>query len=79
MSQKTKKTFHKRPQHEEETETTLYEGRNEVMELLRAGRTVDKLFVAPDQNGRHGGYCRYGEGCRCCCDAGRPPQAGRHE
>ena len=52
MSQKTKKTFHKRPQHEEETETTLYEGRNEVMELLRAGRTVDKLFVAPDQNGR---------------------------
>lgn len=46
MSQKTKKTFHKRPQHEEETETTLYEGRNEVMELLRAGRTVDKLFVA---------------------------------
>ena len=52
MSQKTKKTFHKRPQHEEETETTLYEGRNEVMELFRAGRTVDKLFVAPDQNGR---------------------------
>ena len=44
MSQKTKKTFHKRPQHEEETETTLYEGRNEVMELLRAGRTVDNCL-----------------------------------
>lgn len=68
MSQKTKKTFHKRPQHEEETETTLYEGRNEVMELLRAGRTVDKLFVAPDQNGRMADIVAIGEGCRCMFD-----------
>ena len=60
MSQKTKKTFHKRPQHEEETETTLYEGRNEVMELLRAGRTVDKLFVAPDRSEER----RVGKECR---------------
>lgn len=52
MSQKNKKTYQKRPAREEERETTLYEGRNAVMELLRAGRTVDKLFVAPDQNGR---------------------------
>ncbi len=52
MSQKNKKTYQKRPAREEERETTLYEGRNAVMELLRAGRTVDKLFVTPDQNGR---------------------------
>ena len=52
MSQKNKKTYQKPPAREEERETTLYEGRNAVMELLRAGRTVDKLFVAPDQNGR---------------------------
>lgn len=36
----------------DETETTLYEGRNAVIELLRAGKTVDKLFVAADQNRR---------------------------
>lgn len=52
MSQKNKRSYQKRPAREEEQETTLYEGRNAVMELLRAGRTVDKLFVAPDQNGR---------------------------
>lgn len=52
MSQKNKRSYQKRPAREEERETTLYEGRNAVMELLRAGRTVDKLFVAPDQNGR---------------------------
>ncbi|HIV69045.1 MAG TPA: 23S rRNA (guanosine(2251)-2'-O)-methyltransferase RlmB [Candidatus Butyricicoccus stercorigallinarum] len=50
MSQKNRKqNRHARGQ---ERDTTLYEGRNAVMELLRAGRTVDKLFVAPDQNGR---------------------------
>lgn len=52
MSQKNKRTYHKRPENNEERETALYEGRNAVMELLRAGKTVDKLFVAPDQNGR---------------------------
>ena len=52
MSQKNKRSYQKRPAREEEQETTLYEGRTAVMELLRAGRTVDKLFVAPDQNGR---------------------------
>lgn len=55
MSQNSKNTRHrhqKRPKEQTERETTLYEGRNAVMELLRAGKTVDKLFVAPDQNGR---------------------------
>lgn len=53
MSQKNKKPYHhKKQENQGEQETTLYEGRNAVMELLRAGRTVDKLFVAPDQNGR---------------------------
>lgn len=52
MSQKPRKNHHRRPNGGEEHETTLYEGRNAVMELLRAGKTVDKLFVAPDQNGR---------------------------
>ena len=53
MSQKNKKPYHhKKAENHEEQETTLYEGRDAVMELLRAGRTVDKLFVAPDQNGR---------------------------
>ena len=53
MSQKNKKPYHhKKQENHGEQETTLYEGRNAVMELLRAGRTVDKLFVAPDQNGR---------------------------
>ena len=53
MSQKNKKPYHhKKAETHEEQETTLYEGLNAVMELLRAGRTVDKLFVAPDQNGR---------------------------
>lgn len=53
MSRKNKKPYHyKKSENHEEQETTLYEGRNAVMELLRAGRTVDKLFIAPDQNGR---------------------------
>ena len=52
MNQKNKRTYHKRPENRDEHETALYEGRNAVMELLRAGKTVDKLFVAPDQNGR---------------------------
>lgn len=53
MSHKNKKPYHNRRSGDsEEKETTLYEGRNAVMELLRAGKTVDKLFVAPDQNGR---------------------------
>ena len=52
MSQKNKKMYHKRPENNEERETTLYEGRNAVMELLRAGKTVDKLFVSSEQNGR---------------------------
>lgn len=50
MNQKNRKQ--NRPARGQERDTTLYEGRNAVMELLRAGRTVDKLFVAPDQNGR---------------------------
>lgn len=50
MSQKNRKQ--NRPARGQERDTTLYEGRNAVMELLRAGRIVDKLFVAPDQNGR---------------------------
>lgn len=33
---------------------TLVEGRNAVMELLRAGRAVDKLFVAEGAHGRVG-------------------------
>lgn len=52
MSQKTRKNYHRQPQESGESASTLYEGRNAVMELLRAGKTVDKLFVAPDQNGR---------------------------
>ncbi|MDO5785588.1 MAG: 23S rRNA (guanosine(2251)-2'-O)-methyltransferase RlmB [Eubacteriales bacterium] len=55
MSQNNKNTKHryqKRPKEQAERDTALYEGRNAVMELLRAGKTVDKLFVAPDQNGR---------------------------
>lgn len=51
MSQK-KRHYHRHPADDAEQETALYEGRNAVMELLRAGKTVDKLFVAPDQNGR---------------------------
>ena len=50
MSQKNRKQ--NRPARGQERDTTLYEGRNAVMELLRAGRTVDKLFVAPDQHER---------------------------
>ena len=30
----------------------LYEGRNAVMELLRAGKTVDKLYLSADVSGR---------------------------
>ncbi len=52
MSQKNKRTFHRHKTDMEARETALYEGRNAVMELLRAGKTIDKLFVAPDQNGR---------------------------
>ncbi len=52
MSQKSKKQYHRRTGDRTAHETTLYEGRNAVMELLRAGKTVDKLYVAPDQNGR---------------------------
>lgn len=48
----SKNRYQKRPKAQAERETALYEGRNAVMELLRAGKTVDKLFVAPDQNGR---------------------------
>lgn len=51
MSQ-NKKHHQRHSQDTAETETTLYEGRNAVMELLRAGKTVDKLFVAADSNGR---------------------------
>ena len=71
MSQKNKKPYHhKKAENHEEQETTLYEGRNAVMELLRAGRTGDKLFVAPDQNGTRGRRSDY---------PGSPPQAGCHE
>lgn len=52
MNEKIKRKRDKRPQDDAQRDTTLYEGRNAVMELLRAGKTVDKLFVAPDQNGR---------------------------
>lgn len=52
MSQKNKRNDQRRPTRGDEQETALYEGRNAVMELLRAGRTVDKLFVASDQNAR---------------------------
>ncbi len=47
-----KKTQTRRHSDEWIPDTALYEGRNAVMELLRAGKSVDKLFVAPDQNGR---------------------------
>lgn len=36
----------------ESTDLMLYEGRNAVMELLRAGKTVDKLFLSADVSGR---------------------------
>lgn len=48
MGQNTRNRYHK----QEEAEGSLYEGRNAVLELLRAGRAVDKLFVASDHNGR---------------------------
>ncbi|MGN1031762.1 MAG: 23S rRNA (guanosine(2251)-2'-O)-methyltransferase RlmB [Butyricicoccaceae bacterium] len=43
-----------RHKHEPEDQelTALYEGRNAVTELLRAGKTVDKLFVSADVRGR---------------------------
>lgn len=36
----------------ESSELMLYEGRNAVMELLRAGKTVDKLFLSAEVSGR---------------------------
>ncbi len=51
-----KNTYHKRGtkprKREEDSELTLYEGRNAVMELLKAGKTVDKLFLSADVSGR---------------------------
>ncbi|MGM9648344.1 MAG: 23S rRNA (guanosine(2251)-2'-O)-methyltransferase RlmB [Butyricicoccaceae bacterium] len=42
---------------EEQEQTALYEGRNAVTELLRAGKTVDKLFVSADVRGRMADIC----------------------
>lgn len=52
MSQKRRKNIPQPHRPVEEGETALYEGRNAVLELLRAGKTVDKLYVAADHNGR---------------------------
>lgn len=50
---KTNKNFHKKREFEEDTEeTTLVEGRNAVLELLRSGKAVDKVFIASDLKGR---------------------------
>lgn len=50
---KTNKNFHKKREYEEDTdETTLVEGRNAVLELLRSGKAVDKVFIASDLSGR---------------------------
>ena len=42
---------------DEQEQTALYEGRNAVTELLRAGKTVDKLFVSADVRGRMADIC----------------------
>ena len=42
---------------DEQEQTALYEGRNAVTELLRAGKTVDKLFVSADMRGRMADIC----------------------
>lgn len=47
-----RKNDRRRREPDEQEQTALYEGRNAVMELLRAGRTVDKLFVSADMRGR---------------------------
>lgn len=44
----------RRPRGEEEGETLLLEGRNAVLEHLRAGRAIDKLFVAEGSAARLG-------------------------
>lgn len=54
MNDRDKKP-HRRPAAEDSDETTLVEGRNAVSELLKSGRTVDKLFVAEGAHGRMGG------------------------
>lgn len=51
MNDREKKPRHPLP---EEREETLVEGRNAVAELLKAGRPVDKLFVAEGAHGRMG-------------------------
>lgn len=42
---------------DEQEQTALYEGRNAVTELLRAGKTVNKLFVSADVRGRMADIC----------------------
>ncbi len=48
-----RRTGNARPRPSDESgELMLYEGRNAVMELLRAGKPVDKLFLSVDVSGR---------------------------
>ena len=51
-SNKNNKRQTKPIQAEENTQLCLYEGRNAVTELLRAGKQVDKLFVSAEVSGR---------------------------
>ena len=41
-----------------ESKTVLTEGRNAVLELLKSGRSVDKLYVAKDAGGSVGGILK---------------------
>lgn len=56
MNPRNKRSHHSRApkgrQQEDSAELTLYEGRNAVLELLKAGKTVDKLFLSADVSGR---------------------------
>lgn len=52
-----RKNDRKKRELDEQEQTALYEGRNAVMELLRAGKTVDKLFVSAEMHGRMADLC----------------------
>ena len=47
-----------------ESRTVLTEGRNAVLELLKSGRSVDKLYVSKDAGGSIGGILKMARTCK---------------
>lgn len=57
----------------------MIEGRNAVIEALRAGTAIDKIYLAKGETDKTLGHiASKARAGGCCGGGGRPPQAGRH-